>query len=198
VYSPAKYPAPKLLKDVVSLYSKEAEKGDEESIEERKRLSRRNYRLHNEPILPPGSARDPLKDFVPFSTEVDTAPASKSGFEFQAWEGLGRLPDNLPSISSLLLFNTAENPYRVYVTLDNLAGSDAIEVDSGDKDDLLTGAPESILNPELHGLPEFAMIDYGYKPVLSDVPEFNLPSALPNLSMVAGDISFGAGDGMVS
>jgi len=198
VYSPAKYPAPKLLKDATSLYSVNAEKGDEESCQEKLRVSRRNYHLHNEPILPPGSARDPLKDFVPFSSEVDTAPANKTGFEFQAWEGLGRLPDNLPSISSLLLFNTAENPYRVYVTLDNLAGSDAIEVDTGDKEDLLlAGAPESILNPELHGLPEFAVMDYGYKPVLSGVPEMNLPSALP-LSMVAGDINFGANDDLLS
>lgn len=33
----------------------------------------------------------------------------------KASDGLGRLPSHIPSISSLLLFNTVENPYR-YVT----------------------------------------------------------------------------------
>ena len=28
-------------------------------------------------------------------------------------QGLGRLPQHLPSVSSLLLFNTSENPYKV-------------------------------------------------------------------------------------
>jgi WAS family protein 1 len=39
-------------------------------------------------------------------------------------EGLGRLPRHLPSVSSLLLFNTQENPYKKYVSFDNLAGKE--------------------------------------------------------------------------
>ena len=38
-------------------------------------------------------------------------------------EGLGKLPKKLESISSLLLFNTAENPYSKYVIMDPLAGN---------------------------------------------------------------------------
>jgi WAS family protein 1 len=38
-------------------------------------------------------------------------------------EGLGGLPKNLTSISSLLLFNTEENPYKKYVTIDPLYGA---------------------------------------------------------------------------
>lgn len=38
-------------------------------------------------------------------------------------EGLGKLPKKLESISSLLLFNTAENPYNKYVIMDPLAGN---------------------------------------------------------------------------
>lgn len=38
-------------------------------------------------------------------------------------EGLGGLPKNLTSISSLLLFNTEENPYKKYVTIDPLHGA---------------------------------------------------------------------------
>lgn len=36
-------------------------------------------------------------------------------------DGLGRLPPNLTSAGSLLLFNTKDNPYREYAALDNLA-----------------------------------------------------------------------------
>lgn len=38
-------------------------------------------------------------------------------------EGLGGLPKNLISVSSLLLFNTEENPYKKYVTIDPLRGA---------------------------------------------------------------------------
>lgn len=38
-------------------------------------------------------------------------------------EGLGGLPKNLSSVSSLLLFNTEENPYKRYVTIDPLRGA---------------------------------------------------------------------------
>mgnify|MGYP005994056951 CR=1 FL=1 len=35
-------------------------------------------------------------------------------------EGLGRLPQGVPSVGSLLLFNSNINPYKDYQTLDNL------------------------------------------------------------------------------
>lgn len=35
-------------------------------------------------------------------------------------EGLGRLPYSVPSVGSLLLFNSNINPYQDYQTLDNL------------------------------------------------------------------------------
>ena len=37
------------------------------------------------------------------------------------------------------------------------------------------------------------LVEYGYKPVLGDVPEFNLPSVLPDLTMVA-DINWNSAD----
>lgn len=37
-------------------------------------------------------------------------------------EGLGKLPKTIDTISSLLLFNTTENPYKKYVIMDPLAG----------------------------------------------------------------------------
>jgi hypothetical protein len=38
-------------------------------------------------------------------------------------EGLGGLPPNLMSVSSLLLFNTEENPYKRYAVVDPLRGA---------------------------------------------------------------------------
>ena len=35
-----------------------------------------------------------------------------------------------------------------------------------------------------------SMIEYSYRPVLGDVPEFDLPDALPGMEMVAGDIGW--------
>lgn len=40
---------------------------------------------------------------------------------------------------------------------------------------------------------QVGIVEYGYKPVLGDVPEFNLPSVLPDLPMVA-DISWNSAD----
>lgn len=36
------------------------------------------------------------------------------------------MPTELESISSLLLFNTQDNPYKKYVSLDNLAGKEVV------------------------------------------------------------------------
>jgi len=38
-------------------------------------------------------------------------------------QGLGRLPANLSSVDSMLLFNSDENPYQNYATFDNLLSS---------------------------------------------------------------------------
>nr|XP_014337673.1 PREDICTED: LOW QUALITY PROTEIN: WAS protein family homolog 1-like [Bos mutus] len=54
-----------------------------------------------------------------FPVCVNTKPEP----EDEAKEGLGGLPSNISSVSSLLLFNTTENLYKKYVFLDPLAGA---------------------------------------------------------------------------
>jgi len=102
-------------------------------------------------------------------------------------EGLGRLPAPLSSISALLLFNTQENPYKKYVSLDNLAGKE-VATEQQKKQRELAAAPATVTDGD-QGLLQVGVIEYGYKPVLGEVPEFNLPSVLPDLPMVA-DISW--------
>ena len=103
-------------------------------------------------------------------------------------EGLGRLPEHLPSISSLLLFNSGENPYKKYHSLDNLAVSTkASKIKEENKKGKLAEAPKTFTEQDL--LPSVGTIEYGYRPTLGEVPELHLPSVLPNLPNVA-DISW--------
>jgi len=129
------------------------------------------------------AVRDPISDAA-ILAETETIDTRVANVE--EWEGLGRLPENLPSVSSLLLFNTDENPYKVYHTLDNLLGTDREAREEEEKG--IFDAPKTIAEGEK--LPEFAVIEYSYKPVLGEVPEFDLPTALPGLDMVAADISW--------
>jgi WAS family protein 1 len=91
-------------------------------------------------------------------------------------EGLGRLPEHLPSVSSLLLFNTQENPYKKYVSLDNLIGREVHKREEQVKKGL-GEAPKTFTEGD--HLPGVGGLEYNYKPVLGAIPEFNLPSALP-------------------
>lgn len=171
VLSPCKYPAQEFT-DYIPLYL-----GDE--LEPPKRI---NYHLADCPHLPEGSARDPIEDVA-----VLTETAVSSVHEIQEHDGLGRLPEHLPSLSSLLLFNTSENPYNVYMSVDNLLGQEfEDELDEGAGG--LMEAPTSIAEGE--EMPTYGVIEYGYQPVLGDVPEFDLPDALPGMGMVASDISW--------
>lgn len=106
-------------------------------------------------------------------------------------EGLGSLPRHLPSVSSLLLFNTSENPYRKYVLLDPLSGVKVKTRKREDEtDDKITEAPSSILHGEEM---ERAVKDSTiYQPVMPDLPELEVPMSLPFLAHIADDISYSA------
>ena len=104
----------------------------------------------------------------------------------EAAEGLGRLPSYLPSISSILLFNSDTNPYKAMRYTDNLegtAGEDRKVEHTGP-----AAAPRSIV--EGADLPTFSAYQFEYRPLLGDLPTFNLPANLP-LGMLA-DIHFGS------
>jgi len=104
-------------------------------------------------------------------------------------EGLARLPAYLPSVGSMLLFNSTKTPYKTYSTgFDNLMHGDSKEQeDEGAKD--LHAAPDSVL----HGLalPDLSDIDYEYRPGLGEMNNLDLPTNLP-LPDIA-DMSYGGG-----
>ena len=83
-------------------------------------------------------------------------------------QGLGPLPNNLKSVSSVLLFNSTVNPYKVYSKLDNLLGVD-VEVREEEEDARkrkLGAAPKTLVDGD--ALPEIGEYDVGYKPKMGD------------------------------
>jgi WAS family protein 1 len=59
--------------------------------------------------------------------------------------GLGPLPNTIKSISNLLLFNSSQNPYKKYSSLDNLDGSRKILNEQDQKEELFS-APQTIID----------------------------------------------------
>src|SRR5690606_35656374 len=92
--------------------------------------------------VPEPTLRDPSRDdpYLPEST-----PLVYRGFEVH--EGLGRLPSSLSSVSSLLLFNSTENPYKKYVSIDTLEKKIVEKVEpEADPGLQITEAPASLVD----------------------------------------------------
>lgn len=110
-------------------------------------------------------------------------------------EGLGRLPRHLPSVSSLLLFNTQENPYKKYVVLDPLEGAKTKTRDKiSEEDNKLSEAPVTITKGE--ELQREQQDSLMYVPLMPELPELDVPEML-QLPYVASDMFF-QGDSMAS
>ncbi|KAG0609403.1 hypothetical protein M758_8G181100 [Ceratodon purpureus] len=109
--------------------------------------------------------------------------------ETQSAEGLGRFPEDTKSVADAMLFNSLELPYHLYRVVDNLAGADVVvgEEEPKHKPPPLAAPPQSVLAGDT--LSTSGIQEYGFRPMLGEVPSFVLPSTLPNLPMVA-DISW--------
>ena len=108
VFSSAKYPAPERLQEYCSIFA-----GAEDPAKQKwpRHKIQSKHRMLDEKSL-----QEKLKYFpVCVNTKIHQ--------EDDAEEGLGSLPRNISSLSSLLLFNTTENLYKKYVFLDPLAGA---------------------------------------------------------------------------
>lgn len=117
---------------------------------------------------------------------------SKQRSEDEKEEGLGSLPRNVNSVSSLLLFNTTENLYKKYVFLDPLAGAvtKTHTTLKTEKEDKPFDAPLSITKREQ--LERQTAENYFYVPDLGQVPEIDVPSYLPDLPGIADDLMYSA------
>uniref|UniRef100_A0A8C7PS89 WAS protein family homolog 1 n=1 Tax=Oncorhynchus mykiss TaxID=8022 RepID=A0A8C7PS89_ONCMY len=108
VFSSAKYPAPDRLQDYSSIFSGATDPA-----------SQTRPRYHIQAKLRPLDDKALQEKLCYYPVCV----SSKKRSEDETEEGLGGLPRNISSVSSLLLFNTTENLYKKYVFLDPLAGA---------------------------------------------------------------------------
>lgn len=103
-------------------------------------------------------------------------------------EGIGKLPFNIPSIGSMLLFNSNISPYQEYQTLDNLVSSGRDKIAKEDeKKASLASAPMTMLSGE--ALPDIAGMDLTFKPEMGQMSSLSLPANLP-LDFLAGLLNF--------
>uniref|UniRef100_A0A8C5F4B0 WAS protein family homolog 1 n=1 Tax=Gadus morhua TaxID=8049 RepID=A0A8C5F4B0_GADMO len=177
VFSSAKYPAPERLKDYASIFSGATDPSS---------VTQPRHRIHNKLRPLDDKALQEKLLYLPLCV------SNKKRSEDETEEGLGGLPRNISSVSSLLLFNTTENLYKKYVLLDPLAGAvtkthNALETEKEEKP---FDAPLSITKREQ--LERQTAESYFYVPDLGQVPEIDVPSYLPDLPGIADDLSYSA------
>ena len=97
VFSSSKFPAGEELDEYQSLYKQQTQLTE---------MKRSRYNLQSRP--PPVDERTLKEKLQFYNVHLNLKKTNKED-ESQG-EGLGRLPRNIPSVSSLLLFNTSENP----------------------------------------------------------------------------------------
>lgn len=177
VFSSAKYPAPDRLQDYSSIFTEATDPSSQ---------PRPRHRIQNK--LRPFDEKSLQEKLMYFPVCV----SKKKKSEDETEEGLGSLPRNISSVSSLLLFNTTENLYKKYVFLDPLAGAvtkthTTLETEKEEKP---FDAPLSITKREQ--LERQTAESYFYVPDLGQVPEIDVPSYLPDLPGIADDLSYSA------
>jgi len=184
VHSAAKYPGNVDIMNGKALFD-----GKRKPIQVSPFEIKENLKLQKLPI---GDGVDPVAKGINLNFEkkhIDLADV-----EDLEWEGLGRLPDNMSSVGNLLLFNTKDNPYKLYLTLDNLAGVEGPEKSNPAENVTLSEGPESFINPEVYALSDLKDNDVGYQPKLlaDELPAFDLPDNLPEL--LVADVTFQGSD----
>uniref|UniRef100_A0A3Q4B0H7 WASH1 WAHD domain-containing protein n=1 Tax=Mola mola TaxID=94237 RepID=A0A3Q4B0H7_MOLML len=177
VFSSAKYPAPERLQDYSSIFIEATDPSSQ---------TRPRQRIQNK--LRPFDEKALKEKLVYLPVCVN----SKKKSEDETEEGLGSLPRNISSVSSLLLFNTTENLYKKYVFLDPLAGAvtKTHQTLETEKEEKPFDAPLSITKREQ--LERQTAESYFYVPDLGQVPEIDVPSYLPDLPGIADDLSYSA------
>jgi len=165
VLSPPKYPAPNRLEDFAPLFNTINPCAevvhpdyDLDDAEDNMRMTRKQAAQDYEFLVNMNSQVPPTEEEV----------------------GLGRLPKYLPSVSSLLLFNTKENPYQEFKIYNNTEGETYVGKAKEKK-----GIGGGLTDQELiSGDKE----DESWKPAHSAAPSFNFPSVLPGIQ--AADYSW--------
>ena len=101
VFACAKYPSPEFLEEYESVFKQD------NSL---RNIPKSHVKLQqNKPLAVDEKVLKDKLQYYNVHLNVKSKQRDDEG------EGLGRLPRNIPSISSLLLFNTTENPWVLYM-----------------------------------------------------------------------------------
>uniref|UniRef100_A0AAX7UBT8 WASH1 WAHD domain-containing protein n=1 Tax=Astatotilapia calliptera TaxID=8154 RepID=A0AAX7UBT8_ASTCA len=200
-FSPVPVPSPDQLQDYLSIFAGATDPSSQ---------TRPRHRIQNKLSTLMTFTICVAKDFVnifliSFSLQVllssfqeklmyfPVCVRNKKKTEDETEEGLGSLPRNISSVSSLCsLIPQKICEYKKYVFLDPLAGAvtkthTTLETEKEDKP---FDAPLSITKREQ--LERQIAESYFYVPDLGQVPEIDVPSYLPDLPGIADDLSYSA------
>lgn len=184
VFSPPKYPAPKLITETTTVYQ-EVNPLLQKVRKTRVDIGSRLEDVTREVMV---AKRNPF--LLESKKKKTTLDLQFSSDDPEQGEGLGSLPRHLPSVSTLLLFNTSENPYKKYVVLDPLSGAKVKTRDNLVEEEGPAEAPVTITQGEqlLSGPQDSVM----YVPVMPELPALEVPDLLPSLPFVAADMFYTA------
>ncbi|KUF91336.1 hypothetical protein AM588_10003085 [Phytophthora nicotianae] len=173
VFSTSKYPAPKQLPLPKTLFHDKPYADAPPLVPD---ADDDTHFLPAEP-LPPAQRGQHVAEVVELFEKVNEYQKTQQPEADMEKEGLGRLPEYIPSVGSVLLFNSGENPYQKYTSWDNLLGTDYEEEEEKRKE--LAKAPRTIEYgdelPAVHGL------NYEFHPSMGTMPDMSakLPTNLP-------------------
>ncbi|RLN55189.1 hypothetical protein BBP00_00008614 [Phytophthora kernoviae] len=173
VFSTSKYPAPKKLSLPKTLFHDKPYADAPPLVPD---ADDDTHFLPAEP-LPPAQRGQHMAEVVELFEKVNEYQKTQQPEADMEKEGLGRLPEYIPSVGSVLLFNSGENPYQKYTSWDNLLGTDYEEEEEKRKE--LAKAPRTIEYgdelPTVHGL------NYEFHPSMGIMPDMSakLPQNLP-------------------
>ncbi|XP_060852406.1 LOW QUALITY PROTEIN: WAS protein family homolog 2 [Rhopalosiphum padi] len=167
VYSSSKYPATHLQKDYKYSYDLEIKSDITNNIQVAHQIC-----VSNDP-------NDKLK-FYHVNDENKKLSKNKDIIKMK---GLGKLPDDVNYINSLLLFNSNENLYKNYVLFNPYKVK-------------TTPTTKQVQKVQNINKPVFTLplndtenqFNYSYTPVYEEVPTIDVPADLPDLPGIAGDV----------
>lgn len=185
VFSSPKYPAPAATTDYRTIYQ-DVNPMLHKVRKNRIQIESRLPEVNREVLL---AKSKPLAS-IPRTNRRRGQNQFRGGGNPETGEGLGSLPRYLPSVSSLLLFNTAENPYKKYVLLDPLQGAKTKTRDKVEEESELSDAPITITQGEELG--RAAQDSMMYVPLMPELSQLDVPEMLPQLQYVASDVFYSA------
>jgi len=169
VYSSSKYPASHLQKDYEYSYDFEIKSDITDNIQVAHQIC---------------ASHDPTDKLKFYHVDNESKKISKNKDIIQM-KGLGRLPDGVNYINSLLLFNSNENLYKNYV----LSNPYKVKITQTSKQvDKVENINKPVFTLPLNDTEN--QFNYSYTPEYEEVPSIDVPADLPDLPGIAGDVLY--------